>query len=153
MVFLGRKEGSNKPEAVALDGDRRLVALVTGSLLAHEVTLAMPLNADVVDQAFYVANYPCKVVSVREVHATAGSDGGAVTLDIKKCVGTEAPAAGATVLGATVNLKGTANTVQAPAVVETAAATLAVGDRLAIDITGTTTAVAGVAVTVSLQRV
>jgi hypothetical protein len=153
MMFTGRKQGSNRPEAVLLDGDRRLAAQVTGSLLAHEVSVVMALNADVVDQAIYVANYPCRVVAVREVHATAGTDASAVTLDIKKCTGTQAPSAGTTVLGATVNLKGTANTVQAPAVVETAVATLAVGDRLAVDITGTTTAVAGVALTVSLQRV
>lgn len=152
-MFLGRQAGSNKPEALQIDADRALVALVKGSLLAHEISVVMPLNGDVVDQAIFVANFPCKVTNVREVHATAGDDGGAVTLDIKKCEGTEAPSAGDTVLGATVNLKGTANTVQAPAVVATAVATLAVGDRLAIDITGTTTAVAGVAVTVSLQRV
>lgn len=104
---------------------------------------------------FFIAPFTCEVVSVREAHTTAGSDAGAVTLDVEKLTGTQAPDAGVAVLGATkVNLKGTANTVQAPALTGTTAdKQLAAGDRLALKDAGILTAVAGVAVTVELKRI
>lgn len=104
---------------------------------------------------FFVAPFACEVVSVRESHETAGTDAGAVTLDIEKLTGTQAPDAGVAVLGATkINLKGTANTVQAPALTGTTAdKQLAAGDRLCLKDAGTLTAVAGVAVTVELKRI
>jgi hypothetical protein len=41
-----------------------------------EVSHTCLLNADCVDQAFWLAQLPCKVVGVTEVHAVAGSNGG-----------------------------------------------------------------------------
>lgn len=103
---------------------------------------------------FFVAPFACEVVSVREVHTAAGTDAGAVTLDIEKLTGTQAPDAGISVLGATVNLKGAANTVQNPALTGTAAnKQLAAGDRLCLKDAGILTAVAGVAVIVELKRI
>lgn len=122
------------------------------------LSFSLPLNGDAVDQNLFVADRAYRVEAVRESHATAGSDGGAVTLDVKKATGTTAIASGTTVLGSTFNLKGTANTVQTKTranggVVSTPVGFLAEGDRLGIDITGTTTALAGVVVSVVLTPV
>lgn len=103
---------------------------------------------------FFIAPFACEVVSVREAHTAAGTDAGAVTLDIEKLTGTQAPDAGVSVLGATVNLKGAVNTVQAPALTGTTAnKQLAAGDRLCLKDAGTLTAVAGVAVAVELKAI
>lgn len=103
---------------------------------------------------FFIAPFACEVVSVRAAHTAAGTDAGAVTLDVEKLTGTQAPDAGVSVLGATINLKGAANTVQVPALTGTTAnKQLAAGDRLCLKDAGTLTAVAGVAVTVELKAI
>jgi hypothetical protein len=94
------------------------------------------------------------VVAVREVHATAGNDAGTVTGTIRRCQGTEAATAGDDLLSATINFKGTALTEQTPALTATTAdLVLEVGNRLSLDVTGTTTTLAGVILTVLLKRV
>lgn len=101
---------------------------------------------------FFVAPQACKVLAISEVHSTAGSDAGAVTAVVTKDTGTAAPGAGTSLhQSGSFNLKGTANTVQ-NATLSTTAATLslAAGDRLAVKLTGTPTAVAGSTVTVTL---
>ncbi len=104
---------------------------------------------------FFIAPFACEIVSVREVHTAAGTDTGAVTLDVEKLTGAQALDAGVAVLGATkIDLKGAANTVQAPALTATTAnKQLAVGDMLALKDTGALTAVAGVTVTVELKKI
>ena len=92
-------------------------------------------------------------MAISEVHSTAGTDGGTVTLAVTKDTGTDAPGAGTTVMTGTINLKGTANTVQNATVVTTAVATLAAGNRLATKVTGTATALAGMATSVRLIAV
>lgn len=102
----------------------------------------------------YTADNDYELVDFAESHETAGSDGGAVTLMLKKCTGTQAPAAGTDMLAATANLKGTANTVQRPALSATLAnRRITRGDRLALLTAGTLTAVAGVHVTCMLKRI
>lgn len=96
---------------------------------------------------FYIFPVPCVAVSMREVHQTAGSDAGAVTLTIEKLTGTQALDAGAVVLSSTLSLKATANTVQSGTLTTTLAnRTFAVGDRIAMKDSGTLTAVANVTV-------
>lgn len=109
----------------------------------------------VADVQFFTAPVKCQVVGIREVHETAGTDGGAVTGTIRRCQGTEAATAGDDLLGTTkINFKGTALTSQAPALTDTTAnLTLEAGDRLSLDVTGTTTALAGVIITVLMERV
>jgi hypothetical protein len=118
---------------------------------AIEVTFA-----GLADACFFIANYPCKVVAIRQVHAVAGSDGAAVSLQITKDTGTNAPGAGTDLLtnnaAAGFDLKAVANTPQAGTLAALAARTLAVGDRLSADFAGTLTALAGCVVTVSIQR-
>ena len=94
---------------------------------------------------FFIAPFPCEVLSVREVHETAGADAGAVTLDIEKLTGTQALDGGVAVLSSTINLKGTANTVSTGTLTGTRAnRLLALNNRLALKDSGTHTAVAGV---------
>jgi len=60
---------------------------------------------------FFIARYPCEIMRVAEVHGTAATNAGAVTLDVEKLVGTTAKGAGISVLATTFSLKSTANTV------------------------------------------
>ena len=107
----------------------------------------------VADVQFWTAPTKCEVVAVREVHAVAGDDAGTVTGTIRRCQGTEAATAGDNLLSATINLKGTALTEQTPALTATTAdLTLEAGNRLSLDVTGTTTTLAGVILTVLLKR-
>ena len=120
----------------------------------HDLVLSWTMDAlaNVIDKNVFVADRPYRLRSVESAHTVAGSDGSAVTLDVKKCTGTQPPASGTTMLAATINLKGTANTTQTPALSATSAdLALANGDRLAFDVTGTATAVAGLCVTVVLR--
>lgn len=108
------------------------------------------------DAFIFVATHPCKLVGIRAVHIVAGNDAGAVTLQVRKCTGTQAPAAGTALLTNNTNagfdLKAAANTVQTGALVGTAASlVMAVGDRLALDLTGTPTALAGLTVTGEME--
>ena len=101
---------------------------------------------------FFVAPQACKVTAINQVHSTAGSDASAVTAVVTKDTSTNAPGAGTSLhQSGSFNLKATANTVQ-NATLSTTAATLilAAGDRLAIKLTGVSTALAGAVVTVQL---
>ncbi|MDM9583111.1 hypothetical protein [Nostoc sp. GT001] len=135
------------------------VELINANInLTHNISVQCPINSLCVDQPFFVADGAYLVTGVSYVHSTAGSDGSAVNLQITKDTGTTAPGAGTDLLTNNTNAgfdcKGTANTVQAGALVATEATrTLASGDRLSLDFAGTVTALAGVVVTVSLRRV
>jgi hypothetical protein len=119
------------------------------------------IASSVADVQFFTAPVKCQVVAVREVHATAGSDGSAVSGTIRRCQGTEAATAGDDLLGSTkIDFKGTALTEQKFDAADsgeltstTANLTLEAGDRLSLDVTGTTTALAGVIISVLLERV
>lgn len=100
---------------------------------------------------FWTAPAKCVVDSIVERHATAGSDGGTVSLLIEKLPSGTAKDSG-TDLNTALNLKSTANT-NVSATLSTTAATLelASGDSLGLVTSGTLTAVADVAVTVGLH--
>lgn len=132
-----------------------LVGEVAGDTIT--VTYHQNANASLADEAFFIADRAYDVVAVREVHATAGTDVGAVNLQVTKDTGTAAPGAGTDLLtnnaNAGFNLKGTANTVQSGTLTATVASKrLAAGDRLSVDFAGTLTTLAGVVVTVTLRR-
>ena len=111
------------------------------------------IASSVADVQFFTAPVKCQVVAVREIHVTAGTDGSDVTGTIRRCQGTEVATAGDDLLSAAINFKGTALTEQTPALTATTAdLTLEAGNRLSLDVTGTTTALAGVIVTVLLKR-
>jgi len=105
------------------------------------------------DKAFFIAPFDLTIKRIDYIHSTAGSDAGAVTLQVERLQGTEAPAAGDNLLSAAFNCKGTANTVQNGALTATTASlTLSRGDRLGLNYTGTLTALAGVVVGIVYQK-
>jgi hypothetical protein len=115
---------------------------------------ALPATAANHGVMFFTAPFACKVLAVTERHSTAGSDGSAVTTMLTKVPSGTAVAAGTACLSAGINLKATADTNQSGALNATAANyTLAAGDSLAMALTGTPTSLAGMSVTVNLQRV
>lgn len=125
----------------------------TVGTIPEDMIVTVPVDSGTVDANVFVATGPCEVVGVSEVHTVAGSDAGAVTLDVTKCDGTEAPASGVTVLSSTIDLKGTANTVvDSTLTATTANRKLVDGERLGINVTGTLTALAGGVVTIRLKR-
>jgi len=121
------------------------------------VTFKQLGNAVLADEAFFVADRAYEVAGVSQIHAVAGTDGGAVNLQLTKDTGTQAPGAGTDLLtnnaNAGFNLKATANTVQAGTLTATLASKrLAIGDRLSADYAGTLTTLVGVVMTVKLRR-
>ena len=101
---------------------------------------------------FFTAPYAMSVSKITESHAVLGTDGGAVSLDIEKLTGTTAPGSGTKITSAVIDLKGTINTVVTASLSTTIGVVqLAVGDRLALLLTGTPTSVANVNVTLILD--
>jgi len=120
------------------------------------IAISLPTHAHAVDSFFFIADRSYVVESVAYVHAVAATDAGSVNVQIKKCTGTQAPDAGSNLLpnntNAGFNCKSTINTVQTGTLTGTLATkTLASGNRLSLDFTGTTTDLAGVALTIILR--
>ena len=110
-------------------------------------------NASSVDQTIFVAPRALVVVGVTLRVDTAGTDGGAVTLNIRKVPSGTAIASGTALLASTLNLKGTANANQTGSLSTTAGALLIpAGTAIALDFTGTMTAATG-CVTVALRPI
>jgi hypothetical protein len=160
---------SDNPDLLLASGDR-LGVVFSGAAtelagVVIEVSLApagtslaivynLAANGDLVDQHFFVANRDYRVMAIRQVHSTLGTNGSAVTLDVKKSTSTQAAASGTTMLSATFDMKASINTVRLGTLTSTEAdLRLAPGDRISIDYTGTLTALAGVVVVVTLQAV
>ena len=91
---------------------------------------------------------------ITETHAVAGSDAGAVTLDVKKAGSGVAIASGITLLSSTFNLKSTANT---PIVKEgvnlSSDRILIEGDRIGLVTSGTLTALSDVHITIYYKEI
>lgn len=103
---------------------------------------------------FAVLPVAAKIVGVTERHATAGSDGSAVTAMVKKVPSGTAVAAGTDCLSAGISLKATADTNQAGSLHATAANyTFAAGNAVGVALAGTPTAVAGVVIAVEFEWV
>jgi len=99
---------------------------------------------------FFIASKAIEILKIKESHTTAGTDAGAVTLQIEKLTGTTALDSGSTILNTAFDLKGTANTVvsyQGYSGLNTNRQ-LKEGDRLALKDVGTLTNLAGVCVTI-----
>ena len=100
----------------------------------------------------FTAPYPCILLSMRETHKTAGSDGGTVTVDIEKLTSGQALDAGVSMLNSALSLKSTANTPQSATLTATLAnRNLATDDRIALKDAGTLTAVNHVNIILELQ--
>jgi len=97
----------------------------------------------IADKIIGIVPVKCELVTVKEVHGTAGDDSSAVTLSIERLQGTETSTNGDAVVNATINLKGTADTVQTGTIVTTSSINeFAAGDRVGINVSGTTTSLA-----------
>lgn len=102
---------------------------------------------------FFIADRRVRVTQIQEVHATIAGQAG--TLTVERLQGTEAPAAGDDLLGATkINLEGTINTVVTPALTATVAnLVLEKGDRLALKLaSGVATSLANACITVQYEN-
>lgn len=119
----------------------------TGASIA---TAAYHANGDIATSTMYLNVIPGQVVRAVSMRwGTAGTNGSAVTADITKDTSTNAPGAGTSILLAAQSVKGTANVAVYPALAASAATlTMALGDRLALKMTGTLTALADLVVTV-----
>jgi len=113
------------------------------------VVVTVPL-LNATDGTIFICDRGYKLLSYEVVYAAAA--GAALTLDLKKCTGTTAPASGTSMLSGTVNLNSTINTVISAGLSTTAAnLRLADGDRLCHDFSSTIGSLAG-AVAVAVLR-
>lgn len=102
--------------------------------------------------SFFIAPMPITLTGISEVHTVLGTDGSAVTLVVEKLTGTTVPGSGVSVMSNSFNLKGTINTVQnalLSAILPNIQ--LNTGDRLALKLTGTPTAIANLTVTLTFN--
>ncbi len=99
---------------------------------------------------FCIVPIACHISQILEAHTTAGSDAGAVTLNIEHLTGTAAPGAGTNLLKTAFNLKATANTVQTGVLTTFNLLNLNANDRLALVLTGTPTSLANLTVMLTL---
>ena len=107
------------------------------------------------DTTLWCADADCEIVWASEIHEVLGTDGSAVTADIVKVADGTVVGSGTSLLASTFNLKATVTTQQKRTL---SAGTLAAdriiyaGQRIGINFAGTMTAVAGVNITVVLNR-
>lgn len=125
---------------------------VTPGNCGHQAVYFVKNNADLSTQTFYIANrHGCTITGVQAIWQTPFA--AAVTVDITKDTGTNAPGAGTSILTAAMDGTTAANTVVAPALTATAATLkMAAGDRLAVKYSATTTGV-GVCIVVTMTPI
>lgn len=101
-------------------------------------------EATPIDEPFFVVDRAYQVQSIIVRPLVVGSDGGAVTAQVRKASNGTAIASGTVLHSGTANLKGTINTNQALTLSATASdILLAAGDAIGLDVTGVTTAARG----------
>lgn len=101
---------------------------------------------------FWIAPWPCFVERISEVHSSAGTDGGSVTLNIEKLTDGVSIGSGTAILSTAFNLKATANTTQEGTLTATLVdRRLSTGNRLAMKSSGTLTSVANVTIMVEVR--
>jgi hypothetical protein len=130
-----RFDTSNTPKYNPDGTERNLAPIV----VRHKV------DANSVDENVFIAPFACKLVRAQEAHSVVGGAGAQV--DVKKCTGTTAPASGTSMLGSVFDLtSGVAvNTVTDKTLATSSSTlTLAAGDRVSLDFTGTLTGLVGV---------
>ena len=114
------------------------------------IAVNIEYNASSIDKVCFVATRKYVVHGITGRPTIAGTDGGAVTAQVKKMTGVVAVTAGTSLMSSTYNLKGTADTVQALGLSATAAdLEIPAGTAIGIDFTGVLTSAVGV-VTVTL---
>ena len=103
---------------------------------------------------FFIADRAYQVVTVRERHTTAGTNGSAVSVMLTKAASATAVGTGTACLSAGIDLKATADANQSGSLNSTPGNyQLAAGDSLFAVLTGTPTSLAGVCMTVELEAI
>lgn len=103
---------------------------------------------------FFIAQRTYQILEVTERHETAGTDGSAVTVMLKKVPSGTAPGSGTNILTAGLNLKATADTNQSGTISQVAGvARITSGEALTLVTTGTLTSLVGVTVSVLLKAI
>jgi hypothetical protein len=117
---------------------------------ASFATFSRVANGDIATATMYLNLIPGQTIRAISMRwNTAGTDAGTVTATVTRDTGTTAPGAGTNMLAAAQSVKGAAGTTVFPALTATTAnLTMAAGDRLAVLMAGTLTALAGLVVTV-----
>ena len=124
------------------------IAVITHTIISTDAATAGNYGV------FFTAPWACTLISVRETHQVAGTNGGAVTVDIEKLGSGVALDSGSVMLATAFNLKSTANTpVEGTLTATLANRNLIENSRLALKDTGTLTDVSNVTVTLELQLV
>lgn len=102
----------------------------------------------------FTARFPIEILRVTEVHQTAGTDVGAVTLDVLRVPSGTAIGSGTSILASTFDLKSTAATPVYKQGLTLSSSTRRVkeNESLALKTSGTLTALADVCVTVYCQN-
>jgi hypothetical protein len=120
------------------------------------VSVPVPAATIGTDFVIFVAPFDCTLQSASEVHAVLGTDASAVNVQLTHDTGTQAPGVGGDLLAnssnAGFNLKGTINTPQHASFKSGTSRKFVKGDRLSADFAGVMTAVAGVTITATFNR-
>lgn len=146
-----------KPKEQKLPQDQGLIAIDSienkdGFYISTKVTDTMAATAANYG-VFYTAFRPCEILWVAETHKTAGTDVGAVTLNLEILDSAEALDAGDTVLSTAFDLKSTADTpVMKSGTDLSSSRQMKEGQRLALKDSGALTSVADVVVTVYFKQ-
>jgi len=119
--------------------------------LYQSAVFSFDANAGLVDQNFFIANQAYQVMAIYEIHAVACAVA-STTAVVKKCGSGITVANGTSLMTSTFALDGTAETQQTATLsTNPSTLTLAAGDRLAVDFTGTLTTLSGVVIQVMLK--
>jgi hypothetical protein len=111
------------------------------------------------DYVFTALDGDYELVATSEVHGTAGTDGGAVTADVVRVAAGGTIAGGTSLLSSTFNLKSTVDTPVIKNVsngglpAAQSSRVISRGQSVAVNLTGTLTALAGVALTIVLKPI
>lgn len=146
----------NSIEALRIDADGRVQfdqCVFNGN--DNSQTFYLNANAALATQSFFIADKVMQISNIAYVHATLGTDAGAVTAVVTHESGAGQPGSGTVVMSNTFNCKATINTVQYATLLGpngdgSPGNTLIIqpGDRLSIKFTGVLTALAGVVLNV-----
>lgn len=146
-----------KPKEQKLPQDQGLIAIDSIENKDGFFITTKVVNTDAATAAnygvFFTAFRPCEILWVAETHKTAGTDGGAVTLNLEILDSAEALDAGDEVLTTAFSLKSTADT---PVIYSgqdlNSTRQMKEGQRLALKDAGTLTSVNDVVITVYLKQ-
>jgi len=109
-------------------------------------------SSNVQDRVIGIVPVKAELVSVKEAHSTAA--GQTCVLTIERLQGTEALTEGDAVVNDTINLEGTANTVQSGTIVTTSNIhQFAAGNRVGVDVTGSTASLANMVVSCQFRPI